>query len=194
VRGNLKVTIADTEADLVVGTVNQGTGGTSAWKVDPSGVTSPVSLASLPELPSGSNTIGGVYQAPTASSDFAITPGSSTQFQSGHVLKAGPGTLYSLYAMSGSVSGFLMTFNATTVPADGPVTPVECVPVPANSFVTISAGGSPPNYYSVGIVAVFSSTGPFLKTTKRGFGASSFGKGAYGQGTPITAFFKWDVK
>lgn len=41
----------------VIGKVDQGTGGASAWKVDGSGVTQPVSAASLP-LPTGAATDG----------------------------------------------------------------------------------------------------------------------------------------
>jgi hypothetical protein len=183
-----------------IGAVNQGVGGASAWKVDPSGVTSPVAVESMPSLPAGTNSIGTVTQgapgdaawpvalsagtetigatlaAPTASSSFAITPGASSALEAGHVLKAGPGNLYSLYVMTTSVSGYLMTFNATTIPADGAVNPVECIQIPANSAAAISFDGAPPDYYSTGIVAVFSSTGPFTKTAS------------------ATAFFKWRVE
>jgi len=176
-------------------------------KVDPSGVTSPVSLASQPlptnaaqetggnlatlagavsaakvqitvatALPAGMNTIGGTYAVPTSSSSFAITPGSSAALEASHVLKASAGNLYSVYVVTGATAGFLMTFNATSAPADGAVTPVECIPVPANSVVSISFSGAPPDFYSTGIVAVFSTTGPFTKTSS------------------ATAFFKWRVQ
>jgi hypothetical protein len=145
-------------------------------KVDPSGVTSPVSLASLPALAAGSNDIGGVYQAPTSSSSFAITPGSSSALEASHVLKASAGNLYSLYVLTTSVAGYLMTFNATSVPADGAVTPVECIQIPANGAAAISWDGAPPDNYSTGIVAIFSTTGPFTKTAS------------------ATAFFKWRVQ
>jgi hypothetical protein len=183
IHGNLKVTLATSSPDVsigsvivaslpavaveslpslpagshTIGAVNQGAAGSSAWKVDPSGVTSPVSLASLPPL-------------------TAITPGSSSTLEASHILKASAGNLYSLYVISGSVGGFLMTFNDTSVPADGSVTPIDCVPVPANSIAAIGADGSPPDHYPVGIVAVFSTTGPFIKTAS------------------TTAFFKWSVK
>ena len=189
-----------------------GTVAASKVKVDPSGVTSPVSLASLPTLaagtnivgkvgidqttpgttnkvsigtdgtiavntalPAGANAIGGVYQAPSASSSFAITPGSSSALESNHVLKGSAGNLYSLYVVTGSVGGYLMTFNATSAPVDGAVTPVECIPVPANSIGSLDFAVIPDNY-STGIVAVFSSTGPLTKTAS------------------ATAFFKWRVQ
>jgi hypothetical protein len=69
-----------------------------------------------------------------------------------------------------------MTFNATTAPADGAVTPVEAIQIPAGSAAAISFEGAPPDHYSTGIVAVFSTTGPFTKTAS------------------ATAFFKWRVE
>lgn len=117
-----------------------------------------------------------VYQTPTASSSFALIPGSSAALEAAHVIKSSPGNLYSLYAITTSVGGYLMTFDATTPPADGPVDPMECVAVPPHGVVALSTDGGPPDHYRNGIVAVFSSTGPFVKT------ASS------------TAFFKWSVQ
>jgi hypothetical protein len=144
-----------------IGTVTQGAPGEAAW---------PVALAA------GTETIGGTLPAPTSSSSFAITPGASSALEAGHVLKASPGNLYSLYVMTTSVAGFLMTFNATSIPGNGAVNPVECIQIPANSAAAISFDGAPPDYYSTGIVAVFSSTGPFTKTAS------------------ATAFFKWRVE
>jgi hypothetical protein len=69
-----------------------------------------------------------------------------------------------------------MTFNAISVPVDGTVAPVYCIPVPASSAVSISFSGAPPDAYSTGIVAVFSTTGPFTKTSS------------------TTAFFTWRVQ
>lgn len=155
----------------LAGTVSAG-----KLKVDPSGVTSPVSLASLPALAAGSNIIGGVTPAPSSSSTVAISPGSSSALEASHILKASAGNLYSLYVTTTSVSGYLMTFNATSAPADGAVTPVECIPVASGSAVSISFAGAPPDHYSTGIVAVFSTTGPFTKTGS------------------VTAFFKWRVQ
>jgi hypothetical protein len=128
------------------------------------------------ELPAGTNTLGGVLVAPTASSSFAITPGASSALEAGHILKASAGNLYSLYGLSTDVDGYLMTFNATSIPADGAVTPIECIPVFSGSSATIDFSGTLPDQYSTGIVAVFSTTGPFTKTAS------------------ATAFFKWRVQ
>lgn len=92
-----------------------------------------------------------------------ITPVVSSAPESGHLIKAAPGNLYSLYVTTGAAAGYVMTFNSKSAPADGAVTPVECVAAPANSTISISFTG-PPDIYSQGIVAVFSSTGCFTKT------------------------------
>jgi hypothetical protein len=73
------VVVLDTESAISIGAVsqegtwviNQGTGGSSAWKVDPSGVTSPVSLASLPALAAGSNEIGFVGPSGSNGVDYS---------------------------------------------------------------------------------------------------------------------------
>lgn len=73
------VVVLDADADISIGAVSQegtwvidqGTGGSSAWKVDPSGVTSPVSLASLPSLATGSNEIGFVGPSGSNGVDYS---------------------------------------------------------------------------------------------------------------------------
>lgn len=92
------------------------------------------------------------------------TPVVSSALEGSHILKAGPGTLYALYVVNGASAGYLMTFNSTTVPADGAVTPIECVPVAASSYQFINFAPQPPEFYSLGIVAVFSTSGCFTKT------------------------------
>lgn len=95
---------------------------------------------------------------------FPITPVVSTAAEGGHVLKSSAGSLYGVYVTSGATAGYLMVFNATSVPGDGAVTPVECVPVPANSVVSLNYGPGPAAAFSTGITAVFSTTGCFTKT------------------------------
>lgn len=108
--------------------------------------------------------------AAQAQSNFIVPPNApatpvvSSALEGSHILKGSPGTLYALYVVNGASSGYLMTFNSTTVPADGAVTPVECVPVAASSYQFINFAPQPPEFYSVGIVAVFSTTGCFTKT------------------------------
>lgn len=92
-----------------------------------------------------------------------IVPVVSAMAEASQLIKAAPGNLYSLYVTTGASAGYVMTFNADVVPADGAVTPVECVAAPADSTISISFDG-PPDIYSIGIVAVFSTTGCFSKT------------------------------
>lgn len=92
-----------------------------------------------------------------------ITPVVSATAEASHLIKGGPGNLYSLYVTTGATAGYLMTFDANVVPADGPVKPIECVLAPANNTISISFSG-PPDIYAHGIVAVFSSTGCYVKT------------------------------
>lgn len=95
--------------------------------------------------------------------EAGIAPVVSTAAEASHLIKAAPGNLYSLYVTTGAAAGYVMTFNKASIPPDGPVTPIECAVAPANSTVSISFNG-PPDIYSMGIVAVFSSTGCFTKT------------------------------
>jgi hypothetical protein len=134
------------------------------------------SANSMPVVVASDQSALSVYSAPTSSSSLAITPGSSSALEASHVLKASAGNLYSLYVATTTAAGWLMTFNATSAPADGSVTPVEAIQIPAGSAAAISFDGAPPDYYSTGIVAVFSTTGPFTKTAS------------------ATAFFKWRVQ
>lgn len=100
---------------------------------------------------------------PTDNPGNSLVPVVSSASESSHVLKSGPGNLYSVYATG--ATGYLMVFDATSAPADGAVTPKLCVP--AGSSVSYLPG--PPAYFSTGIVAVLSSTGCFTKTAVSGF-------------------------
>lgn len=128
-------------------------------------------------LPAGSNIIGqtgidqttpgatnGVVIAPTSASAAGIVPVVSASAEGSHVLKSSAGNLYSLYVTTGATAGYVMTFNATSAPADGSVTPVDCVQAPANTTTSMSFGAGPAGRFSTGITAVFSSTGCFSKT------------------------------
>ncbi len=96
-----------------------------------------------------------------------ITPIVSASAEASHVLSASPGALMSAYAVNlTSTPGFLVIINATSVPADGAITPKECVPLPANGYASVSYNPSPAAAYNPGIVAVVtSSTSCFTKTT-----------------------------
>jgi len=102
--------------------------------------------------PSGSSTAGSAMTANAALAD-------------NRVVKASAGNLYALNVVTGASAGYVMVFNAISAPADGAVTPVFCIPVAANTGVQLDfTNGTVPTYFSVGITAVFSTTGPYTKT------------------------------
>jgi len=108
-----------------------------------------------------------VALTPSSGSSIGITSVVSAAAESSHVLKASAGNLYSVYATNQTATaGFLLLLNATTAPADGAVSPLECIPLPANGNATINYGSGPPSVFSTGIVAVVSSgANCFTKTT-----------------------------
>jgi hypothetical protein len=106
---------------------------------------------------------GSLSLVPSSASANGIAQGQSSALESSHVLKASAGNLYTIDCTTTTVAGYLMLFNAASAPADGAVTPNRWAVVPANSTASIE-NGIMPSYYGTGIVAVFSSTGPFTKT------------------------------
>jgi hypothetical protein len=80
----------------------------------------------------------------------------------GYVAKSGPGLLYWVRA-NASVSGWLMVFDATSVPADGSVTPLWVVPITPGWQSGYNNYDNPISVTN-GIVVVFSTTGPMTKT------------------------------
>lgn len=119
----------------------------------PCGGGSPSAPSSIVIIPSGLAAAG-------------IVPVASTTAESGHILKGSGGNLYSLTVTAlTATSGFLMVFNAATIPADGAVTPIICVPIPANpGIVNVNYNPGPPGVFSTGISAAISSTGCSTKT------------------------------
>lgn len=110
------------------------------------------------ELPAQETTL----QTIVANQGKPVAALATTVAASNLIFKAAPGSLLSLNAVVGATAGYIMLFNATTAPADGTVTPAWCYPVPANGALNMAWLNA--LLFSVGIVAVFSSTGPFTKT------------------------------
>lgn len=106
--------------------------------------------------------------APTSDAAQAPRNYASAALEASRVVKPSNGNLYWLTVDITSASGWLMLFDAVTVPADGTVTPLYAVPVTfdsANSFGFASLEiQSLPMHFKNGICAVFSTTGPFTKT------------------------------
>lgn len=100
--------------------------------------------------------------------EFAAVPIVSAAAEGSHILKASPGCLLATYVYNSGAAAFLMIFNSKTIPADGAVTPVECVPVAAASYQFINFAPLPPEWFSAGISAAISTTGCFTKTVGSG--------------------------
>lgn len=111
----------------------------------------------------GSNTIGKVNRDYT--SDIGFSAMTSGVAEGTHVLKASAGSLHALTTTIGATTGWVMIFDATSAPADGPVTPKFCRYIKSDG-----TGGSnsvqfaPPLVMGTGISVAFSSTGCFTKT------------------------------
>jgi hypothetical protein len=110
--------------------------------------------------------VASVHTRPNSSANSANTPSVTTAAAAAHVLKAGAGNLYSVYATNlTATAGFLVVIDAVASPADGAITPLDCAPLPANGNASINYSGAP-SRYSVGITAVVTSAATcFTKTT-----------------------------
>ncbi len=105
--------------------------------------------------------------APTSAAAGGITPVVTSAAANNLVIKASAGNLYSVYAVNlTGTAGFLVVLNATSAPADGAITPLDCVALPANGNASINYNSGPPAVYSTGMVAVVTSGATcFTKTT-----------------------------
>ncbi len=93
--------------------------------------------------------------ASVGASGVAVTSAASA---TNAVLKAAPGTLYGASVTTSTTVGYLMVLNATSLPANGAVSPVACYgPLPASQ--SFGAAWSTPVTLSTGITLAFSSTG-----------------------------------
>ncbi len=100
--------------------------------------------------------------APTSDANAGIAQSSTPTAAASRVIKASPGNFYGYNVTSGASAGYILIYNALTAPADGTVTPVLSLPLAANTGVDTSY--RTPEYFSVGIVIVFSTTGCFSQT------------------------------
>jgi hypothetical protein len=101
-----------------------------------------------------------------ASAQNAVTPIVSASAENSHVLKTTPGRLIEIYASNvTATAGFLLVLNATAVPADGAVTPLDCFALPASGTVRMF-WDTRAHAYNTGVTAVLTSaTTCFTKTT-----------------------------
>lgn len=111
------------------------------------------------------NTDGSVptTTTPSSSSGVAIAAVVSTSVETGHVIKASAGNLYSVSVSTGAAAGRVLIHNSTTVPSAGAVTPVDCAIVAANSTVALTY--DPPLRLGTGISISFSTASTCLTQT-----------------------------
>ncbi len=109
----------------------------------------------------------GVAIDPSSAAGVAIVSVVSPSAENSRVLKNAAGNLYSVFATNlTGTAGFLVVTNTTSAPADGAITPLACVPLPANGAASINFAPGPAQRYSTGITAVVTSaTTCFTKTT-----------------------------
>lgn len=101
-------------------------------------------------------------QTPSDQAGAALVPSATAAVAGSLILKASAGNLYGYNVVAGASAGYVMIFNSATVPADGAVTPLRCIPLAANAGIDRSF--DIPRRFSTGITIVFSTTGPFTKT------------------------------
>lgn len=120
------------------------------------------------ELPTdGTGIVGLAAGTSVVTTGTPITSIVSASAEASHVLKAGAGTLYTVYAVNlTSTPGYLVVLNATSAPGDGAVTPLDSAPLPAFGTAFILYGPLQGRTYSTGITAVLTSAATvFTKTT-----------------------------
>lgn len=122
-------------------TANQGTAGSAGWPV---------------------------IDFPSAASTAGVPSVQSSALETGHVIKASAGNLYSFNVSAdstlSSVAWAVLIFNSTTVPASGAVTPVKCYLAPIGT-TSISGAFPMPLYLGTGIsIAVSTGQTCFTKT------------------------------
>lgn len=83
------------------------------------------------------------------------------------VVKNATGILYDAICTP-SATGFFMMFDSATAPADGAVAPNLCVAVQTGTSVSLITPTGTGVIFLKGCVLVFSTTGPFVKTTTTG--------------------------
>jgi hypothetical protein len=105
-----------------------------------------------------------IFEAITASSSISLTPVFSSAGENSHQFKASAGNLYAFECTNtSSLNGFVLLTDGSSVPADGAVLPERCYTMP--SAATLMRGFDPPMAFATGINIMFSTTGPFTKTT-----------------------------
>ena len=109
-------------------------------------------------LLSGPLLFSGLRPAQAQQLTGSVAPVSTPSAAASLILKKSAGNLYSVYATNlTATAGFMVVLNATSVPADGAIVPLGCVPLPASGAASINYIPTPAGLYNVGIVAALTS-------------------------------------
>lgn len=123
----------------------------------------PVTLPTTPTIAAGNGAV------PSSSSETgaATSTAASSVLASNLVIKGSAGNLYSFEVSAdttlSAAAWWIMIFNATTLPANGTVTPAKCYAIPSGA-TSYSGGFNIPVAFSTGITIGVSSTGCFSLT------------------------------
>lgn len=108
-----------------------------------------------------------VQISPSSASAAGLSPSSTSALAASQTIKGSAGNLYAFEVSADSTLSsapwWVMIFNATSLPADGAVTPAKCYAVAAG-VPSVSYGWNTPVQFSNGIVIGASTTGCFTKT------------------------------
>lgn len=103
------------------------------------------------------------FAQPSNLAAYGVTPVTTATAASSKLIKTGAGNLYGFEVVTGASAGYVMLFNATTLPANGTVTPFKVFgQVAANATVAVLF--NPPIHFTTGMTIGFSTTGPFSLT------------------------------
>lgn len=111
--------------------------------------------------------VGGVavsQGAPVPVTNVAVASVFSTDVVDHIILKGSPGVLFG-FQSNYAESGYVMLFDSITPPADGVVAPRKVWQVNLSMSGTLEVSFSPPLAMAEGATLVFSTTGPFFKTS-----------------------------
>lgn len=104
-----------------------------------------------------------VERAPSTNAAAAIAPNATAAAASNVVLKSSGANVHSINAVTGASAGVVFLFNATSIPANGAVTPVKAWIVAANS--SLDKAFNPPLRLGTGATLAFGTgTDPFSLT------------------------------
>jgi len=123
-----------------------------------------VALNTTPTVANGNGTVN----APSSESGAGLSTAVSSALASNLVVKASAGNLFTFNVSADStLSGaawWIMVFNATSLPANGAVTPAKCYAMASGTTSYSASWGTLPIYLGTGITIGVSTTGCFSLT------------------------------